>query len=30
VSNMPEFAQAFHCKTGQALVRPSKQVCKIW
>jgi endothelin-converting enzyme/putative endopeptidase len=30
VSNMPEFAQAFHCRAGQALVRPSKEVCKIW
>jgi endothelin-converting enzyme/putative endopeptidase len=30
VSNMPEFARAFHCKAGQALVRPSSQVCKVW
>jgi endothelin-converting enzyme/putative endopeptidase len=30
VTNMPEFAQAFHCKPGQALVKPTEQVCKIW
>jgi endothelin-converting enzyme/putative endopeptidase len=30
VTNMPEFAQAFHCKPGQALVRPVEKMCKIW
>jgi len=28
VSNMPEFASAFSCKTGQPMVRA--QVCKVW
>jgi putative endopeptidase len=30
VANMPQFAQAFHCKSGQALVKPPEKVCKIW
>ena len=30
VVNMPEFARAFHCKVGQALVKPPDKVCKIW
>ncbi|HEY1089458.1 MAG TPA: M13 family metallopeptidase, partial [Burkholderiaceae bacterium] len=30
VVNMPEFAQAFHCKPGQALVKPAKQRCQVW
>jgi endothelin-converting enzyme/putative endopeptidase len=30
VTNMPEFAQAFHCKSGQALVKPKEKICKIW
>jgi endothelin-converting enzyme/putative endopeptidase len=30
VVNMPEFAQAFHCKPGQALVKPPQKMCKIW
>jgi len=30
VANMPEFAQAFHCKPGQALVKPPEKMCKIW
>jgi endothelin-converting enzyme/putative endopeptidase len=30
VANMPEFAQAFHCKPGQALVKPQEKMCKIW
>ena len=30
VTNMPEFAQAFHCKAGQALVKPPEKLCKIW
>jgi endothelin-converting enzyme/putative endopeptidase len=28
--NMPEFAKAFECKAGQAMVRPAAQVCKVW
>ena len=28
VSNMPEFAQAFSCKTGQAMVK--EPACKVW
>ena len=30
VTNMPEFAPAFHCKPGQALVKPQEKMCKIW
>ena len=30
VSNMPEFAEAFHCRTGQALVKPASKRCVIW
>jgi endothelin-converting enzyme/putative endopeptidase len=30
VANMPEFAQAFHCRSGQALVKPQEKMCKIW
>jgi putative endopeptidase len=30
VVNMPEFAQAFSCKQGQAMVKPADQVCKVW
>jgi endothelin-converting enzyme/putative endopeptidase len=30
VTNMPEFAPAFHCKPGQALVKPPQKMCKIW
>jgi endothelin-converting enzyme/putative endopeptidase len=30
VTNMPEFGQAFHCKPGQALVKPQEKMCKIW
>ncbi len=30
VANMPEFARAFHCKVGQALVKPPSKVCKVW
>jgi endothelin-converting enzyme/putative endopeptidase len=30
VTNMPEFAQAFHCKAGQRLVKPTEKMCKIW
>jgi putative endopeptidase len=30
VTNMPEFAQAFHCKPDQGLVKPPQKMCKIW
>ena len=30
VTNMPEFAPAFHCKPGQALVKPPEKMCRIW
>ena len=30
VVNMPEFARAFSCKTGQPMVKPAAQVCKVW
>ncbi len=30
VSNMPQFVQAFQCKAGKALVRPEKELCKVW
>jgi endothelin-converting enzyme/putative endopeptidase len=30
VVNMPEFAKAFQCKAGQALVKKPQDVCKIW
>jgi endothelin-converting enzyme/putative endopeptidase len=30
VVNMPEFAKAFSCKSGQPMVRPSNQICKVW
>jgi putative endopeptidase len=30
LSNLPEFAQAFSCKEGQAMVRPAAQRCEIW
>ena len=29
-TNMPEFAQAFHCKPGQALYKAPEKMCKIW
>jgi putative endopeptidase len=28
--NMSEFAEAFHCKSGQAMVKPAANVCKVW
>jgi putative endopeptidase len=28
VSNLPEFREAFHCKTGQPMVR--EKVCRVW
>jgi putative endopeptidase len=30
ILNMPEFAQAFSCKSGQPMVKPAEQVCKVW
>jgi putative endopeptidase len=30
VVNMPEFAEAFGCKAGQSMVKPSDKVCRIW
>jgi putative endopeptidase len=30
VVNMPEFAEAFHCKAGQPMVKPSEKVCRVW
>jgi putative endopeptidase len=30
LSNIPEFAQAFKCKEGDAMVRPQKDRCIIW
>jgi putative endopeptidase len=30
VVNMPEFAEAFHCKAGQPMVKPSEAVCRVW
>jgi putative endopeptidase len=30
VVNMPEFAKAFACKAGQAMVNPPEKVCRVW
>lgn len=30
LSNMPQFAGAFSCKVGDAMVRPEKDRCQIW
>jgi putative endopeptidase len=30
VVNMPEFAQAFSCKSGQLMVKTQEKVCKVW
>jgi putative endopeptidase len=30
LSNMPQFAAAFQCKAGEAMVRPEKDRCQIW
>jgi predicted metalloendopeptidase len=30
LSNMPEFAQAFACKAGDAMVRPETGRARIW
>jgi predicted metalloendopeptidase len=28
--NTPDFAKAFSCQAGDAMVKPADQVCKIW
>ena len=28
--NTPEFQSAFQCKTGQPMVKPAEQICKVW
>jgi putative endopeptidase len=30
VVNMPDFAEAFSCKSGQPMVKPAANVCRIW
>ncbi|HEX8502490.1 MAG TPA: M13 family metallopeptidase [Pyrinomonadaceae bacterium] len=30
LSNMPQFAAAFQCKAGDAMVRPDKERCQVW
>jgi putative endopeptidase len=30
VVNMPEFARAFSCRTGQPMVKPAEKICKVW
>ncbi len=30
LSNMPEFARAFSCKPGAAMVRPAARQCRVW
>jgi putative endopeptidase len=30
LSNMPAFVAAWHCRPGEAMVRPAKERCKIW
>ena len=30
VVNMPEFAEAFSCKPGQPMVKPTAKVCRVW
>ena len=30
VVNMPEFAEAFQCREGQALVKKPEDVCRVW
>ena len=30
LSNMPEFAEAYQCKVGDAMVRPKEERCQIW
>ena len=30
LKNVPEFAQAFGCHEGDAMVKPADQRCKLW
>ncbi len=30
VVNMPEFGQAFGCKAGQPMLKPTDKVCRVW
>jgi endothelin-converting enzyme/putative endopeptidase len=30
VVNMPEYAEAFACKPGQPMVKPTEKVCRVW
>ena len=30
LSNMPQFAEAFNCKIGDAMVRPAEERCQVW
>jgi putative endopeptidase len=30
LSNMPQFAEAFHCNLGDAMVRPPDKRCQVW
>ena len=30
LQNMPEFQRAFQCKSGDAMVRPTPQQCRLW
>ena len=30
VVNMPQFAPAFGCKAGSAMVKPETKVCRVW
>ncbi len=30
LSNMPQFAEAFNCKLGDAMVRPPEKRCQVW
>jgi putative endopeptidase len=30
LSNMPAFAEAYQCKLGDAMVRPTDKRCQIW
>ena len=30
VVNLPEFADAFHCKAGSPLAKKPQDVCKVW
>jgi putative endopeptidase len=28
--NMPQFAEAFACKQGQPMLKPTEKVCRVW